>query len=73
MSREIVNEITDDPENSSITSSGKIKESQRAHLNDTARREEYEAEWKKLKRHSVKLPRVSFSKFFEEKGHLGAK
>jgi hypothetical protein len=70
MSKETVNEISDDVHSGTVTS---IREPENKLLNNAERRNDYEIEWKKLKRHSVKLPRVSFSKFYKEKGHLGLK
>lgn len=68
--REAAYEVSDEPKSESVTSVEKKTEPEKTHLKDNARRQEYEGEWKSLKKHSIKLPRVSFEKFFEEKGHL---
>jgi hypothetical protein len=68
--REAVYEISDEHRSDTVVSREKTVEAIKPHLNDAARKQEYESEWKRLKRHSVKVPRVSFQQFFEEKGHL---
>jgi hypothetical protein len=58
--REAVYEISDEPRSDSASSGEKTAELEKTHLKDTARKQEYEVEWKRLKKHSIKLPRVSF-------------
>lgn len=58
--REAVYEISDEPSTHSATSMEKKIDPEKTHLKDIARREEYEGEWKRLKKHTIKLPRVSF-------------
>lgn len=57
--REALYEISDEPSDS-VTSVEKKTEPAKTHLKDTTRRQEYEDEWRRLKKQTIKLPRVSF-------------